>query len=1569
MSRLVRIVRNILVAALALILVLGITAILLVQTAWFRNYIKEKIVASIADSTGGKVDAGSFQFDWTHLRAVLTDSVLHGNEPQGAAPLLRVARIQVDLRLFTIHGFWNIAALDIDRPQGNVIVYPDGSTNLPTPRQKSTSSPLQDVVDLAIGHFEINNGLVTVAAQKHELNVRGNNLRAQLSYNTLSQRYSGQISLQPLYVVSGRNTPVDFTVSLPIALARDKIEFHGGRIASPLSDLALDASLDDLQNPRVSARLNGHIALADLRRAMDLPLNISPNLPSSIDLDANATTAGSSIQVGDLRLTLGQSSIQASGALDRGLDFKSRLSLDELARLANASTHLAGVVGVNGIAKLDAQNNLTLSDLQLSAFGAEFSGDISLQDFARYQLRGNLRHLDIQNAIRAAGAQPLPYDGVISGALDAAGNFNAPFLRQLTARAQLSIAPGPRGVPVSGHLNAAYTGAKDNLAIQNSLLTLPHSRLTIDGSPGKQLNVALTTTNLDDLLAPVAPSSRPQIALNGGQASFTGTVSGPLTSPRIAGHLTATRLAFAGRQFDSLFADASLSKSNVVVQGGSLSRAAMQANFSGSLGLRDWKTFPSAPVSIDAAIQNGDLADLLALADQPNAGYSGQLAADVNINGTFGNPGGSGTLTVTAGSIDGQPFDRAQAQVNLTDQLVTVPNASIQAGAARVNFTAEFQHPRDTFTTGQLRANIQSTQVDLAQLTSVQKQRPHTSGIVQLTASIVGNLSNADKSSVPFQLTAVNGNASIRGLQSEGQGYGDLTATAKTSGQSVNYNLTSNFAGSNISLTGDTQLLSDYPTSARATLANLPIERVLDIAHRTDIPVRGMLSGTANFNGTAANPQGSADFNLSKAKLYDDAVDRLQARFSYMPRSIDLAQLEIVSGPSRIALSAHYDHSAGVIESGNLQFHIDPSSINLARVKTIADRTPGLTGTVQIEANGAAQIRSSDPRILMSELNGSIKASGLATNGGSLGDLTLRANTAAGRVNLTLDSNLAGASLEGRGAIQLASGYSTSAQLTFKNATWTRLAPLLGSSFIAPQGFEAAADGEASVNGPLTDPDHLGGSFQLTRLQLSSDSSLLRKASAVLLQNQGPITAALDRGVLRIQSAHLTGPQTSLEASGVLPLSGQPLDLALRGNLDLAILEKLNQSITSSGSIVLGATVHGTITKPVLGGQVELRNSSFAYAALPTGIWKANGVVLLNGDSAVIRNMAAEVGGGKLTLAGSATMNGTLRFGLQAHATRVRLMLQPGLSVVVSANMDAAGSTANSSISGTVTLDQVIYASRTDLGSILSLAAPPVQASAPSPLLDNMRLDLRVRSSSALAVQSSIAQNLQLDANLRIRGTAAQPGILGRINITEGKLLFFGSTYTVNTGSISFFNPIRVEPILDLSLEAQAQGVDVDLKVTGPIDNMKLSYTSNPPLQFQEIVSLLAAGTTPTSDPTLLANQPSIGSQSFQQMGESAIVGAALADPVSSQLQRVFGVTQLKISPTFAGGSDLPVAQFSLTQQISNNLTFTYITGLNTANAETVQALWTFTPIWSAQALLDYNGILSVTLIYKRQFR
>jgi translocation and assembly module TamB len=302
--------------------------------------------------------------------------------------------------------------------------------------------------------------------------------------------------------------------------------------------------------------------------------------------------------------------------------------------------------------------------------------------------------------------------------------------------------------------------------------------------------------------------------------------------------------------------------------------------------------------------------------------------------------------------------------------------------------------------------------------------------------------------------------------------------------------------------------------------------------------------------------------------------------------------------------------------------------------------------------------------------------------------------------------------------------------------------------------------------------------------------------------------------------------------------------------------------------------------------------------------------------------------------------------------------------------MNLTGTPQASVLAGTVTIDQLHYSPSSDFGAMLSRAAPPVDVSAtPSPLLDKMKLDIQVHTSSATTVRTSLAQTLEADANLRIRGTVSHPGALGRIDVTEGQLVFFSSTYTVNTGTIGFYNPARIDPVLNLSLETQTKGVDVVLRVTGPVDNMKLSYTSDPPLQFQEIVELLASGKVPTSDPTLLANQPPAPTQSAAQIGESALVSKALADPVSSQLQRVFGVSQIKIDPTFGGGSELPEARLTLQQRIASNVTFTYVTDVNDPNSQIIRIDWALNPQWSAIGTRDQNGIISIKLAYKKQFR
>jgi translocation and assembly module TamB len=385
---------------------------------------------------------------------------------------------------------------------------------------------------------------------------------------------------------------------------------------------------------------------------------------------------------------------------------------------------------------------------------------------------------------------------------------------------------------------------------------------------------------------------------------------------------------------------------------------------------------------------------------------------------------------------------------------------------------------------------------------------------------------------------------------------------------------------------------------------------------------------------------------------------------------------------------------------------------------------------------------------------------------------------------------------------------------------------------------------------------------------------------------------------------------------------------------------------------------------------MTLQDAAFNYSGITNGISNANGVIAFNGNNATIRKLNAESGGGKIALTGFIGYANGMRFGVNANAKGVRMRAEQGVSVTTAADLRLTGTMENSLVSGSVTIDQLTYNPQSDIGSLLSRAAPPVQSpTAPSPLLDNMRLDVRVRSSTGVAVQASLAQNLRADVDLRVRGTASLPAVLGRVTINEGQLVFFGSSYTVDNGTIAFYNPVRIEPMLDIALETQAQGVRVTLRVTGPIDNMKLSYTSDPPLQFQEIVSLLAAGKTPTSDPTLLANQPQTPQQSFQQMGESAIVSKALADPVSSRLERVFGVTQLKIDPAFQTGSQVPTARLTLQQQISSNLTFTYTSALDDPNGQIVKIEWAFSPQFSAIANRDQNGIFSINFFYKRSFR
>src|SRR5262249_18322418 len=150
-------------------------------------------------------------------------------------------------------------------------------------------------------------------------------------------------------------------------------------------------------------------------------------------------------------------------------------------------------------------------------------------------------------------------------------------------------------------------------------------------------------------------------------------VTGSLSNPRITAHAALDNFAAGGRTFTAFAADVNASRSGAAVRNAAITRGNLQANFSGSVGLRDWKLEKSAPLRVDATVRNADLADVLAFADQSSIPATGALTAEAHIAGTVGSPTGTADLSVINGTLEEEHFDTLTAHVGMTQQAIDVP--------------------------------------------------------------------------------------------------------------------------------------------------------------------------------------------------------------------------------------------------------------------------------------------------------------------------------------------------------------------------------------------------------------------------------------------------------------------------------------------------------------------------------------------------------------------------------------------------------------------------------------------------------------------------------------------------------------------------------------------------------------------------------------------------------------------------------------------------------------------------------------------------------------------------------
>jgi translocation and assembly module TamB len=109
--------------------------------------------------------------------------------------------------------------------------------------------------------------------------------------------------------------------------------------------------------------------------------------------------------------------------------------------------------------------------------------------------------------------------------------------------------------------------------------------------------------------------------------------------------------------------------------------------------------------------------------------------------------------------------------------------------------------------------------------------------------------------------------------------------------------------------------------------------------------------------------------------------------------------------------------------------------------------------------------------------------------------------------------------------------------------------------------------------------------------------------------------------------------------------------------------------------------------------------------------------------------------------------------------------------------------------------------------------------------------------------------------------------------------------------------------------------------------------------------------------------------QNFAETASNAILGQALDAALSSRVQKLFGVSRIKIDPQVGGPETATGARITIEQQVSNNVTLTYITNVARANQQVIQGEFNFTRNVSLVIVRDENGVLGFDIRIRQRVK
>ena len=731
----------------------------------------------------------------------------------------------------------------------------------------------------------------------------------------------------------------------------------------------------------------------------------------------------------------------------------------------------------------------------------------------------------------------------------------------------------------------------------------------------------------------------------------------------------------------------------------------------------------------------------------------------------------------------------------------------------------------------------------------------------------------------------------------------------------------------------------ESPLTATAQIQNASLTDLLAIAGQ-DLPINGTLNLQAHAGGTLGDLTGGSNLVLIGGTIEGQPYHSLTASVALSGQDVNLTKLTLLQDGGTVVANGTYN-----LKTHNFLGNMDGTNFELAHLPQPKDPRLSYAGALKFDAHASGTLEA--PSVLAG-----VHLHNLVLGGQPAGSLEMVVHTQGNTAYFTAHSGMALAQLQVKGQTQLRGNFDTQASVALSNLN---IAPFLRAFHVQTVTGNSSIGGTVSVAGPLREPKQFSGDAEINQFQVT--------LQGITLQGAEPLRASLHNGMLRLTQAHITGPDTNLSVTGNADFyDGQELAIIGNGSINMKLAQTFDPDITSSGHVDVNVNVTGTLTQPSFSGQMQLRNVAMALNDVPNGISNLNGTLIFDQNRLQVQNLVGTTGGGQLKFAGFLAYQQGIYGDFTATGKDIRVRYR-GISATADTTLHLLGSQSNMLLSGNIQITRFIIGPNVDFASFTPGPAAniPPDPNAPS---NQVRLDVHIFSAPQLDFQNSYAQ-LAGSVDLRIRGTVAQPAILGRINITDGTANFAGTTYNLQHGEIYFTNPVMIEPIIDIDATTRVEEYDVTIGLHGSINQLTPTFRSEPPLAQADVISLLALGRTQEEQALYSNQEQSIGSNPTT----NALLGGALNAAVGNRVEKLFGGGSVKIDPTYVGTIGSSSARITVTQNIARNIQVTYATNVNATAQQLIQAQVDITQSVSVLAVRDEAGVFSLVLKVHKRYR